>query len=434
MKKMKRTAAKLAAFVLTFALLFTLVPSTLVRSVAASGEVTVGVMNDLHYYPRSLMGSDINAFIEASKLNSTTSYLSDALVDNALNEYSIEARERGLKYLIIPGDLTKNGEYAAHKALAEKLEQFERDTGVEVFVIDGNHDIRNGNAAEFKDGQFVSTRWTEPEEFREIYQNLGYDHAINTFTPPEGEEAGMLSYTADLEGGYRLIALDGACYSADINSKGENKAETRGAYSEALMQWALEQIADAKAKGLTVIGLTHFNLVQHFENEDNLFEAFTIDNWMEVCENFADAGMHFAFTGHIHLSDIASHTSDNGETLTDCSTSTMLSFPCYLRVVTLDNRSPAGDISVTYETVDIDRSRPVIAYGTTYPQPFRLTAFALNFGGDDINQFANNYIRYLLEYELLPNIEEAGSLYLYLAKSLDLDSVIDGLLSSDSGI
>ena len=113
MKNLKRTVTKSAAFLLTLALLFALVPSTLVRSVASSGEVTVGVMNDLHYFPQSLMGADVHAFIEASKLNSTTSYLAEALLDNALNEYRVEAAERGLKYLIIPGDLTKNGEIRA---------------------------------------------------------------------------------------------------------------------------------------------------------------------------------------------------------------------------------------------------------------------------------------------------------------------------------
>ena len=121
MKNLKRTVTKSAAFLLTLALVFALVPSTLVRSVASSGEVTVGVMNDLHYFPSSLMGSDINAFIEASKLNSTTSYLAEALLDNALNEYRVEAAARGLKYLIIPGDLTKNGEYEGHRELAAKL-------------------------------------------------------------------------------------------------------------------------------------------------------------------------------------------------------------------------------------------------------------------------------------------------------------------------
>lgn len=434
MHNLKKWSAKLAALVLSLALLLSFVPTTLMHSVAASGELTIGVMNDLHYFPRKLMGSDVNAFIEASKLNSTTSYLADALLDNALNEYAIQAKENNLKYVIIPGDLTKNGEYEGHLALAEKLKQFEKDTGVQVLLINGNHDIRNHNAAEFKNGKFESTRYTEPEEFREIYADLGYDLADAFFTPPEGEKAGGLSYAATLEGGYRLIALDGGCYSKEINSKGEDKGETRGAYSKALMQWALEQIADAKAKGLTVLGLTHFNLVQHFENEDNLFTAFPIENWQEVCESFADAGMHFAFTGHIHLTDVASHTSDNGETLTDFSQASALNFPCYIRTVTLDNRSPAGDVSVTYDNIDIDASRPVTAYGVTYPQPYRLTAFALNFGGDDINGFIHNYLRYMLEYTLLPDIKEAGSLYLYLARSLDLDSVLDGLLKSGSGL
>ncbi len=434
MKKLKKLSAKLAALIISLALLLSFVPTALLHSVAASGELTVGVMNDLHYYPRALMGSDIKSFIEVSKLNSTTSYLAEALLDNALYEYAKQAKEHNLKYLIIPGDLTKNGEYEGHVALAEKLKQFEKETGVEVFVINGNHDIRNGNAAEFKNGKFKSARWTEPEEYREIYAELGYDHADTFFTPPEGEMAGMLSYAADLEGGYRLIALDGGCYSSDINSKGENKAETRGAYSKALMQWATEQIADAKARGLTVIGLTHFNLVQHFESEDNLFTAFPIDNWQEVCETFADTGMHFAFTGHIHLTDIASHTSDNGETLTDCSSASMLNFPCYIRVVTLDNTGTAGEITATYDNIDIDASRPITAYGVTYPQPFRNTAFALNFGGSDINGFVHNYLRYMLEQELLPDIKAAGSLYLYLAKSLNLDGVLDGLLKSASGI
>lgn len=435
MKTFKKRAAKAFALLLSAIMLLTFVPTTLVRSLAAdSGKLTVGVMNDLHYYPRSLMGNDTNAFIEACKLSASTSYLAEALLDNALNEYAIRAKTENLKYLLIPGDLTRNGEYEGHKALAEKLKQFEKDTGVEVFVVNGNHDIRNGNASEFQNGKFTSTRWTEPEEFRELYADLGYDHADTFFTPPEGEMAGMLSYAATLEGGYRLIVLDGGCYSSDIHSKGLNEGETRGAYSEALMQWALAQIADAKAKGLTVIGMTHFNFVPHFESEDNLFVAFPIDNWREVSESFADAGMHFAFTGHIHLNDVAAHTSDNGETITDCSTASMLSYPCYIRVVNLDNRSLAGDITASYESVDIDHSRPVTAFGTTYPQPYRYTAFALNFGGSDINQFAVNYVRYLLEYTLIPEMNEAGSLYRYLDKSFDLDGALDGLLSSASGI
>ena len=244
----------------------------------------------------------------------------------------------------------------------------------------------------------------------------------------------MLSYAATLEGGYRVIVLDGACYSSDIHSEGLNVAETRGAYSDALMEWALDQIADAKAQGLTPIGITHFNLVEHFENEDNLFTAFTIDNWMQVAESFADAGMHYAFTGHIHMTDIASHTSDNGETLTDCSSASLLNYPCYFRVVTMDNTAGAENVTMNFQSYDIDRTRPVTAFGTTYPQPFKNTAFALNFGGGDMTTFATNYVRYLLEYTLIPEMEAAGGLYWYLNNALDLDGALDSLLSSASGL
>ena len=436
MGKFKKKMASFGALLLAFSLLLAVVPSAVIRSVAVGNDqLTFGVISDLHYYPESLMGSDVQAFIDVSKLNASTSYLADALLDNALYEYEQQAKTRDIKYILIPGDLTKNGEYEGHRALSQKLKDFEDRTGIQVLVINGNHDIRRtSDAAAFNSGKFETTRATEPEEFRELYADLGYDLADAFFTPPDGEEAGMLSYAATLEGGYRLIALDGGCYSADSNSDGKNEGETRGAYSEALMEWALEQIADAKAKGLTVIGLTHFNLVEHFEYEDNLFTAFPIENWQNVCESFADAGMHFAFTGHIHMTDIASHTSDNGETLTDCSSASLLSYPCYLRIVTFDNTSLSGKVTAQYETVDIDNSRPVTAFGVTYPKPYKYTAFALNFGGSDINEFVINMLRYQLEYNLLPGIEESGSLYRFLSNSLDLDGALDSLLSEDSGI
>lgn len=435
MRRTKSITAKILALALILTMLVALVPSAVIKSAAAdAGELSIGVLSDLHYFPETLMGSDKTAFINASKLNSTTSYLSDAVIDSAFAEYKAQiAAGKDLKYIFIAGDLTKNGELEGHKVLAQKFAQFEAETGVQIAVINGNHDIRNANAAEFKNGQFVETRFTEPEEFREIYSDFGYDLADTFFTPPDGEEAGGLSYAATLDGGYRLIALDGGCYSKDNNSKNEDIAETRGAYSEALMTWALEQIKQAKSQGLTVIGLTHFNLVKHFECEDSVFTAFPIDDWQNVCEAFADAGMHFAFTGHIHLTDIASHTSDSGETLTDCSTTSILSFPNLLRTVTF-SRNINGEISADYKSTDVDNTLPIEAFGTTYPQPFKNTAFALNFGGGDINEFALNMIKWQIEYNLKPQINKYGSLYGFLAVKLDLDSVLDSLLNSNEGL
>ncbi len=428
---MKKIFSKTLAVLICLALLVCALPTSLLGAFAQTGgELTVGVISDVHYYPRSLMGSDVNKFIEVSKLNSSTSYLTDALIDAALAEYEEQAKTRDLKYIFIPGDLSKNGEYEALKALAEKLRDFEQRTGIQVLVINGNHDIRNHNASRFYNGNFVSARYTEPEEFRELFADFGYDLADSFYTPPEGEQAGQLSYAATLEGGYRFIALDGGCYSSDNNSSGENQAETRGAYSQGLLEWALNEIKKADEQGLTVIGMTHFNLVEHFDHEDSTFTAFTIDNWQEVCESLADAGMHFAFTGHLHFQDIASWTSDNGETLTDCSTASLINYPNYLRTVTFDNTAGNNAVTVKYENYDVDNTVQISAYGTTYGKPFKYTSFALNFGGSDINNFANNYISYLLDYQLVPEIKNAGGLYNYLDNLLDFDSVISSLLEN----
>lgn len=433
MSRKKTSRQKFWSVLLALTLLLALVPPAVLDAAAAEGsELTFGVVNDLHYYPTTLMGEDMAAFVEQSRLNSSTSYLSDGVLDCVFAEYRKQlAAGKPVRYLLVPGDLTRNGELEAHKRLAERLLEFENETGIQVAVIDGNHDIRKGNASAFRNGKLVDVPFTQPEEFREIYKDLGYDLADAFFTPPAGEEQGRLSYAADLEGGYRLIALDAACYSADITKNGKNLAETRGTYSKALLDWALGQIRRARAKGQTVIGITHHNMVKHFDCEDSLFQAFPLDDWQYVCELLADAGLHFMFTGHIHVSDIASHVSDNGEMLTDCTTASTLNCPCYFRTVTMKT-APNGDITTKYEINDIDAAIPMTdTLGTVYERPFVYTAFKLNFGGEDIARLAVNMLDWQIRYTLKPMIEQYGSLYGLLNAKLNLDSALNNLMSGN---
>jgi len=428
---MKKAIKSVIALTVTILLVLSFVPSSLVHTLAAGNSaITIGLLTDVHYYPRSMMGDDINEFIEACSLNSSTSYLTPALLDMALEEYENTAAETGMKYLFIPGDLARNGEYEAECALAKKLEAFEQRTGIQVLVIDGNHDIRKANSSRFQNGEYVYARWTEPEDFREIYKNLGYDLADSFYTPPAGKEAGQLSYAATLDGGYRLIAIDAACYSADIHSKGLDEGETRGEIAPDLMKWVLNEIKKANEQGLTVIGMTHFNVVEHYDHEDNTMQAFVLENWQEVCEQLADAGMHFTFTGHLHFHDIAQWVSDNGETMTDCATASMQVFPDYKRIITLDNTAADGSVKLEYKTVECDNAKPVTAFGTTYSTPFKYEAFALNYGGGDIVDFGTRYVEYFLTKSIGPDIKKAGGLYNYLDSKFDIANLVFGLLKN----
>ena len=93
---------KVLATAISLLMLFSVVPSTLLSGLAVTPEqLTVGVMTDIHYYPRSLMGTNVNEFIEACRLNSNTAYLTEALLDAALENYAYQAQTKNIKYLLI---------------------------------------------------------------------------------------------------------------------------------------------------------------------------------------------------------------------------------------------------------------------------------------------------------------------------------------------
>lgn len=73
--------------------------------------------------------------------------------------------------LLISGDLTKDGEREGHEALAGILERFEEETGAQVYITPGNHDLNNSNARNFNtdSGEAVPAGRTTPEDYKRIY-------------------------------------------------------------------------------------------------------------------------------------------------------------------------------------------------------------------------------------------------------------------------
>ena len=290
---MKKRFLKIISVVLTAALLFATVPATVFAQNTDSGVLDIGVVSDLHYYsPKNV--DDMTAFGEASEKTMSASHLAHNILLTALDFYKVKAENGELDYLFIPGDLTKNGDLTSHTELAGILEKWEEQTGVPVLVANGNHDINNYNAKIFKNGSYTSegAEITTPEQFRELYKNLGYDLAVAEFTPPAGEKSGMLSYVAELDNGFRLIVMDGGIYSADVTPDGVDEHETSGKFSEASLEWILDQVESSTEKGYSVIGMTHWNLVSHLGYKEHAtFTAFLIEDSQYVAELLADAGM-----------------------------------------------------------------------------------------------------------------------------------------------
>ena len=347
---MKKWMQKGAAALLTAALLTGSAVSAAAASPAGQEEsLKIAVLSDTHYLSPSLIkntadfqehrNSDRKMFAEGS------AFLT-ALLDTI--------RQDDPDVLLISGDLTKDGEQENHEELAEKLEQFEQESGAQVYIVPGNHDLNNSNGMNFNtaNGNAVPAERTTQQDFREIYADLVYndDTVIATFTPAAGKQGGGLSYVARPKDGFTLIAIDSARYSADNTDSGTDEHETSGAVSPELERWIIEQIAAAKQRGDTVIGMQHHGVVPHFEMEPDLMPMFLVNDYARLAQVYADAGMAYIFTGHMHANDIAAITTESGNTLYDIETGSVVTYPSPARAVTLTRTIEGGTV---HETMDV---------------------------------------------------------------------------------
>ena len=433
MKNAKRITKKILSALIALVMVLSAVPmnataaDSLKADVLPEKTLKFAALSDIHYYPKELTGNYCEAFLDSYKTSiGREPYESEGLLNSALAALEAHAKENGMEYVVVSGDLTAYSEYVAHEKFAERMEQFEKETGLKVLVTCGNHDInRPDKAKTYENGYEEPTKAITPEEFLEVYENLGYDLAYHKYVPSSGK-GNMLSYSVR-DDGYRIIMMDVSKYSSDMTDDGVDIAETAGAFSEEFLDWVFAEIADAKSKNETVIGVTHHNLVPHMANEYKIVRGFNVDGWEELSEQFADAGMRFTITGHIHVNDIAQAVSDDGETLTEISMSSLTSFPNYFREfeVTTDG---AGKVNFNVESFDVDCVLPVTVNGTTYKQPFRVESIKLSYFDErGFEGLATDIIGGYIE-KFAPIFAEKGVLPALADMGLDLEELLGGLL------
>lgn len=404
MKTKMHNGSRLLSLLLAVVLVFTLTVPALAAEKPQDMNLRIAVMSDLHYLSPDMI-ADTEDFEHA--LNSDRKLLKES--SSVLHEMLERVRADKPDILLVSGDLTKDGEQECHAALAKQLQQLQQDVpGLKIYVINGNHDIRNYNAKNFNtaDGKAVPATRTEPEDFKQIYDFVYSDPTvIATFTPAEGNKAGGLSYVARPVEGLTIIAMDTCRYSSDNTSNGDDEHETSGAISADLEKWVIEQTAAAKARGDLVIGLEHHGLVPHFDVQPTILPMYLVNGYERIAQEYADAGMSVVFTGHMHAVDIAAMTTKAGNTFYDIETGSALTYPCPVRFVDL-RRSTVGGETNTYMSVSTKTHIGPIHYtdpatGVAYVID-DLTEYAREFGfttdmlktvaGDFVKSFFGKYL------------------------------------------
>ena len=353
MKHTNRMGSRLMSLLLAVALLLALsVPAFAAQdaqSESSTDTLKIAVMSDDHYLSPSMI-RDTEDYQTALNSDRKMFAESDAILRTLLDA----VRQDKPDVLLLSGDLTKDGEQECHKALAKQLQQLQKEVpGMKIYVINGNHDIRNSDALNFNtpDGKAVPATRTHPEDFKQIYDFVYSDPTvIATYTPPAGKEAGGLSYVARPADGFTLVVIDTGRYSADNTSTGEDEHETSGAISADLEQWVIAQIQAAKARGDVVLGMQHHGLVAHFDLEPTILPMYLVNNYDRLAQEYADAGMSVMFTGHMHAVDIAAKTTDAGNTIYDIETGSGLTYPSPLRFVEVRRSADATVVATGTRT------------------------------------------------------------------------------------
>ena len=227
--------------------------------------------------------------------------------------------------VLIPGDLTKDGELASHQLVAAALGRLE-DTGAQVFVVPGNHDVANPNAFQYAGETAAPAANITAGDFENIYRDFGYDQALS-------RDPGSLSYVAEPVYGLWILAMDPCRYKENTDH-----AVTGGAFSSETLGWIYDRLRQARELNKQVLGMMHHGVIEHFEGQSFLFPDFVVNNWHVLCPAFADSGMHLVFTGHFHAQDIVKKETASSF-IFDIETGSTVTWPCPWRLMTLSGRT-----------------------------------------------------------------------------------------------
>ena len=313
-------------------------------------SLKIASLSDTHYLSPDMI-KDTADFTKHLNSDRKMFAESDAFLTGLLDTI----KEDDPDVLLISGDLTKDGEKEAHEDLAAKLLKFKNEEmpNLHIYITPGNHDLNNSNAMNFNtpDGVAVPAGRTTQQDYREIYADLTYNDetVIAQFQPAEGKQGGGLSYVARPKDGFTIVSIDSARYSADNTDSKTDEHETSGAIGKDLEKWVVEQIAAAKERGDTVIGLQHHGLISHFSMEPEILPMYLVNDYERLSQVFADAGMQYVFTGHMHANDIASMTTQQGNTLYDIETGSVVTYPSPARTVTITRTIENGTVKENME-------------------------------------------------------------------------------------
>lgn len=348
-------------------------------------KISLSILSDIHILARSLMANN-KEFNMAIKYDRKFLVEGEGLLKRALELASLNDS----KYIIIPGDLTKDGEKKSHLEVREILKSRTYENPErKIFLIPGNHDINNKQAFDYKN--LKKTDGIEPREFFAIYDFLYKDKVLEFYKNSNIFKShldfvnkkfnrdfkysyycqGYGSYLARIDNNLEnknsltLLFIDTSIYSCDYEQNHKDgKTNVVGALDKNVMKWAIEKIDEAKGRKDMIFVISHHAFIPNFRDQRLVLGPFIIKNWNEKyidddprindklpIEVLADMGVKFLFTGHLHENGTAKYKSVLGNEIFNIQTGSTVTYPLPIRHINvLDDIEEFNGFSVDLKT------------------------------------------------------------------------------------
>ena len=248
--------------------------STMESGAGPKEPLEIWVWADIHYLASSLHddGTVFRQLLEQG--DGKVPEYSEAIAD----EFIRLCLERHPDAVVIPGDLTYNGERISLQELSEKLKTLQ-DSGIPVLVIPGNHDLMYPYARSYFGSNARKTPAISPEDFRKDCGAFGWEQAV-------ARDSDSFSYVYALTDDVELMFLDA------------NTPAAPGSVPDSTLAWAKKQLAWAKEDGKTVITVTHQSLLAQ---NKFMTKGFIISNHSNVESLLRKYGVTLNLSAHIHI-------------------------------------------------------------------------------------------------------------------------------------
>ncbi|MBN1375782.1 MAG: metallophosphoesterase [Dehalococcoidia bacterium] len=314
-------------------------------------ETSFIVVSDTHIFDPDL-GTSGKEFEEYLSNDRKLVKESPEIVDAAVAEMI----SMGVPFVLCPGDLTKDGERASHLLMAQSLAKL-KASGKKVYVVPGNHDVRNGHSYRYVDDGKERVPNVSPEEFVEIYNEYGYQDALQ-------RDSNSLSYVAEPVNGLWLLALDSTRHKENIE---DEEPIVDGKFSQQTLAWIEASLAEAAKANKAVLIIMHHGVVEHYKGQQKNYGEYIVDDYEDVSRLFAAYNARMVFTGHYHAQDVTLETWTNGGSkfLFDIETGSLVTHPCPWRIVKIGANQQV-DISTRYVTSIKSHPSGFPEYGRDY--------------------------------------------------------------------